>query len=552
MSREDQLLTVLSKSSLFLNQNDWFSLAQTSRSIHDQVAIKQLYHTIVISKDPVSRNDLWFLDGGRSYLSGFRALKKSDDQNDLFLYDRIERLIDSPHLNRVKSLAIREQVFADQETGIPLLRQLLNKIIGLDIVENLEIRDKALYEEYYEKLLDLSHLKNLRILSIESLNQTKSLASLETLECVSNRHELPTVQLLNNTKEMLSAKLRKAELIFDNAESSSLPFFTYLSSQGIKCSSVRSLKFNHLHGIKSSNKLLQEVDIAHLEETVNLAKLESLELALSCENVGCGCIDDFLMELAPHLLSLKELALIERTTVEVSDHKAKEDWDIMICKFIVHIPNVGINLKKLSIRHQTPLNGLLDDSVHGNYFRRRTLYETVLPKLQSLETLIAPTMLQSLSAYEVLVCDLLWNGCQCSYCQKVLPIFDQYIMNHQYYSKETGRYMDVIPTVFFAYAGHYLAHNFLKHTTWDLDCFSGPPSWRAWNLHGYEALHHFENYECLFDESTFGPLSVVITHFLDEYMDSLVQILPNLRRALISGIYYAVDGESRTYQTIYT
>lgn len=552
MSVLDQLLTVLTKTCQFLNQNDVLSLAQTSRSIHDQLAIEQLYRNVIITKDPVCRSDAWFLDGDKSYLSGYRALKKSADQNDLFLYDRIERFIESPHLKYVKTLVIQDRVFADSETGNLLLRQLLDKIISLDVIEDLEIRDKTLFDEFYDEILNLSHLTKIKILDLKSLEKTKSLSSLETLEWVCDSREISHLQLSPKVKEMLSVSLRKAELIIDHANCSSLPLFSYLQSQGVKCHSLRSLKFNHLHEVNSHDKHIQEQDIAHLEEVVNLGKLEQLELGLSCEDIGCGCIDEFLMELAPHLTSLNKLGLIERTIVETSDHKVKEDWDITICKFILHIPHVGSNLKELSVRHQTPLNGLSDDSVHGNYFRRRTLYETVLPKLKALQTLMAPTMLQSLSAYEVIVCDLLWNGCQCNYCKKVLPIFDQYIMNHQYYSKESGRYMDVIPTVFFAYAGHFLTHNFLGQSSWDLSTFNFPPSSRAWNLHGYEALHHFENYECLFDESTFGPLAVVITHFFDEYMDSLVQMLPNLRRALFSGIYYAVDSDSHTYETMYT
>lgn len=485
-------------------------------------------------------------------MSGYRALKKNADQNDIFLYDRIERLIESSHLRHVKTLVIQNCVFTDSESGNVLLRKLLDKIISLNVITSLEIIDKNLFSEYYERTLELSNLKKVKIVDLESLEKTESLSALDTLEWRCESQEFALHHMSGQVKEMLSLRLKTAELMIGNAECSSLPFFSYLQSEGVKCHSLRSLKFNHLHAVNAHDKHLQELDIAHLEEVVDLARLEKLELGLSCEKIGCGCIDDFLMELAPHLTALKELGLIERTTVETSDHKVKEDWDIMICKFIVHIPSVESNLQELSIRHQTPVNGLSDDSVHGNYFRRRTLYETVLPRLKSLQTLIAPTMLQSLSAYEVLACDLLWNGCQCNYCQKVLPIFDQYIMNHQYYSKQSGRYMDVVPTVFLAYAGHFLAHNFLGQTSWDLNALRFPPSSRAWNLHGYEALHHFENYECLFDESTFGPLSVVITHFFDEYMASLIEILPNLRRALLSGIYYAADSESHTYATMYT
>ncbi|QLL34714.1 hypothetical protein HG536_0H00890 [Torulaspora globosa] len=552
MVEKDQLLTILSKTSFFLNQNDLLSLAQTSRKLHDSLAIEKLYHNITVTRDPVRRSDFWFIDCGRSYLSGYRALKKSADQNDLFLYDRIERLLESRHLRHLRQLVIQDSVFQDRKTGDPLLRQLLDKVIDLDQVELLDIRDPLLFHEYKAKILNLSNLKSIRLIDIASIERTKSLAGLTSIEWALQYPSMPDKPLPSHVVEFLSNKLAKAELMFDNAETSSLLLISYLHSQGVKCSSLKSLKLNHVHGKNSHDRHLHQIEFGHLEEMVNLQTLQKLELGLSCENVGCGCVDDFLQDLAPRLQSLKELALIEKSTAVSTDHQAKEDWDIMINKFLLHIPDVGANLRKLSIRHQTPLNGLSDDSVHGNYFRRRTLYETVLPKLKSLQTLIAPTMLQSLSAYEVLVCDLLWNGCQCDYCGKVLPIFDQYIMNHQYYSKESGRYMDVIPTVFFAYAGDFLTHNSMDLVEWDLEAFNCCLFYRAWDLHGYEALHHFENYDCLFDESTFHPLSVVITHFFDSYMDSLVQILPSLRTALLSGIYYAVDNESHSYESVYS
>lgn len=551
MVEKNELLTVLSKTSFFLNQNDLLNLAQTSKELHDDLAILKLYRSIAITRDPVRRTDVWFIDCGRTYLSGYRALKKTADQNDLFLYDRIERLIESPHLHHVRELVIQDSVFQDRTTGDQLLRQLLDKIIDLDQIELLDIRDPLLFHEYEMKTLKLTKLKNVRLIDVGSIEMTKSLHNLNSLEWALQFPTMPSENLTPEVINFLSTKLEKAELVFDDAETSSLLLTSYLHSQGVKCNSLRSLKLNHVHGKNAYDKHLQEIEFEHLEEMINLAALERLELGLSCENVGCGCVEDFLHDLAPRLLSLKVLGLIEKSTAASADHQAKEDWDIMINKFLLHIPNVGANLRELSIRHQTPLNGLSDDSVHGNYFRRRTLYDTVLPKLKSLQTLIAPTMLQSLSAYEVIVCDLLWNGCECDYCRKVLPIFDQYIMNHQYYSKESGRYMDIIPTVFFAYTGDFLTRNATGLIEWDVDALSACLFYRAWNLHGYEAIHHFENYDCLFDESTFHPLSVVVTHFFDSYMDSLVQILPNLRTALFSGIYYSVDNQSHLYESVY-
>lgn len=551
MVSQDQLSTILTEASRYLDQNSLLTLAQTSKCLHDKFAIDHLYHNIEIAKDPILRTDKWFLDGGKTYLCGYRARKKSDDQNDLFLYDRIERLLESSHLKQIKVLTIQSSIFSDKKAGILLLRKLIDKVISFDEVENLEIRDSKLFEEYYEKYLGLTNLRKVRITDTQSFSSIKALSSLRSLEWVLAKPEMPSGCITPEIKNILSNQLEQGEFVIDDVDCSSLRMFSYLKSEGVQCKSMKELKFNHVHGIHAYNKYLQNLTVSFLAEVIDLENLEKLEIGLSCEDIGCGCIDDFLEDLAPRLKSLRSLGLSERNSVGQANHKVKESWDIMINRFILKLPSVGKNLRTLSIRHNTPLNGLTEDSVHGNYSRRKTLYETVLPKLTSLERLIVPTMLQSLSAYEVLVCDLLWNGCECNYCQKVLPVFDQYIMNHQYYSKISGRYMDVIPTVFFAYAGDFLEHRIIGQVEWDIEAFSRAPISRAWNMHGYEGLHHFENYECYFDESTFGPLAVVISHFFNGYMDHIVQLLPSLRAAILSGIYYSIDSNTHTYKCIY-
>lgn len=151
-----------------------------------------------------------------------------------------------------------------------------------------------------------------------------------------------------------------------------------------------------------------------------------------------------------------------------------EKWDLVVNKFILNLPNVSKDLRLLSIRHDPPLNGKGIDTVDGNLLRRKKLYEKVLPKLTSLETIIAPTVLQSITSYEMYACDLLWNGCKCAFCSKYLPLFDKYIMNHQYFSTPDARYLDIIPIVFAAYTGKSLAKRFDPQKNWDLVYYSMP------------------------------------------------------------------------------
>lgn len=548
MNNYDELRVIWTNVSVFLNQNDLTVLARTNKWFSLNIALPKLYENIVICRDPVLRTDTWNLDTNRTYVSGYRSVKKSDDQNDLFLYERIQRLSQSLHLAKVKTLVVQEDLFTDTCSGQKVLQCLVDKLIEIDTIENMDIRDKQLFDKNYEKLLQLSNLNFVRVNDIENLNLLQSIKTLESVELTLTLPEFSSNCLNSEVKEQLFPRLKC--LVINDVECSSLRAFQFFNTSNIVFKSIKALKFNHVHSIHDYNKTFRELTTSFLKDVIPLNQLVKLELEISCGEPDCHCVDNFLMEMAPSLTSLKELGLIERTFVSIGNHDVEEKWDLTINKFILHLPNVETNLQKLSIRHCVPLNGLAQDCLEGNYIRRRTLYENVLPKLKSLEILIAPTMLQSLSSYEILVCDLLWNGCECSFCAKFLGIFDKFLMNHQYYSHSEGLYKDIIPTVFFAYAGNALSHRYLTETDWDIRSLSIAPISLIWNLHGYENINHFHDYICLFDESAYPSLCTIISHFFNSYMDYLVKSLPKLRTCILSGIYYMVT-ERGQYISVY-
>ncbi|KAM3164323.1 hypothetical protein ACU8KH_01227 [Lachancea thermotolerans] len=531
----------------FLNQNDLLILAQTSKKL-SKVSLQNLYGRIVISKEPVMRSDEWFLDCSANYVSGYRSTKKTPDQNDIFLYDRIKRLTESSHLALVKELVIQEDVFYDRESGLPVLQALIDRLLELDQVEVLDIRDSALFEHNYSKILELTHLRKCRVVNIGDLGKLRSLPRIKSLEISLTHPDFKPRCLSDDVKKSLSDTV--VELTVDDLEHSSLRLFQYFHKEGMRLGHVTSLKFNHVHGIHDYNKTMRELTTIFLKDVFDLKKIESLELEGSCEASDCTCFNDFLMDMAPELVSVRSLGLIEKNFVTQGDHNTEEEWDLTINRFILHIPKVSERLKNLTVRHNPPLNGITVDSVEGNYIRRRTLYDNVLPKLTNLQTLVGPTFLKSLSAYEILVCDLLWNGCECSFCAKVLPVIDQYIMNHQYYSFPDGSFKDVIPTVFFAYTGDALSRRFITETDWDLKTLATCPVSHVWDLHGYESLQHFKDFDCFFDESVFMALTKCVSHFFNTYMDHLVKFMPNMRTCVLSGVYYSVDEQGK-YKSIY-
>lgn len=141
MAFQDQdLLIILSHTSKFLNQNDLLNLSLVSRKVHDVVAIPSLYNNIHITKNPVLRTNKWLLEGGKTYVSGYRSVLKTGDKNDIFVYDRVERLLEASHLKLIKQITIDNDIFHHREEGLQLLQRLVNEIADLNVIEILDTK----------------------------------------------------------------------------------------------------------------------------------------------------------------------------------------------------------------------------------------------------------------------------------------------------------------------------------------------------------------------------------------------------------------------------
>ncbi|CAI4048826.1 hypothetical protein SKDZ_13G3830 [Saccharomyces kudriavzevii ZP591] len=545
------LFVILSHASKYLNQNDLLNLSIVSKKVHDIVAIPHIYHNIHITKNPVLRTSKWFLEGGKTYVSGYRSVLKTGDKNDIFLYDRVEKLLEASHLKSIRQLTIDDDLFHNRKEGLQLLQRLVDEITELDLLEILVIKDSELFEMCSEKYFELTSLKNRIVYGESGFNNVRSWENVKSLEWnLSASLDLQNM-ITPEVGGLLLKHLDGGELEIKDEAYSSLRVFEYFNLLDIRLRNLRRLKFNHVHKQGDASTVSMKLSSHALKDAVNLSNLKALELEFSCEVNDCECDDEFLQDLAGELISLTSLGFIEKTFTKQGYHYMDENWDLVINKFIMNLPNVSENLRLLSIRHDPPLNGNGTDTVDGNLLRRKKLYEKVLPKLTSLETIVAPTVLQSITSYEMYACDLLWNGCKCEFCSKYLPLFDKYIMNHQYFSIPEARYLDIIPIVFAAYTGSSLAHRFESQKKWDLDLLQYAPEDTNWNFHGFERIHHFASYECYFDESSFEPLATIISHFFYPYMNYLIKILPNLRQTMLSGIYFSVNPASHTYESIY-
>ncbi|SSD59971.1 related to Non-SCF-type F-box protein ROY1 [Saccharomycodes ludwigii] len=543
----------------FLNQNDLCSLARCSKHLC-KISERKLYNNIHVNKDPIIKSNKWFLDTNATYLFGYRTIYSSLDQDkiDLFLYDKIQRLLEAPKekLSLIKELYIYNSPFYDQEDGVLILKELLNSLLLIKQLEILKIENKELFQKYHSKVLDDSALlKNFRYIKLTDFNEIEKLnlsadgmPHLETLELdiakITNEPLTLDIPESQNIRSLIIRNDDGMEILNKLAHTTqaSIPNKTLCFPHLI------SLKFGHTHRNGSRSHSTEPFDLVPiLKITPQIDKLENLEIGFTlCDvNETCNCLQIFLHNMAPLLLKLRNLGLIEQASSTLgANHNTKEMWDILISEFIIELPFFGANLIKLSIDHNIPHNGLIEDSVDGNYFRRRRLYENLLPHLSNLRILIVPNFIQSVSCFEIIACDFLWNGCKCaSHCNKVLRIYDKYIHNHLYFDNfKKFDYKEISPTVFLAYASSSLSNRLHKNDI-DLEMLNNPPSHFFWNFHdGYDNILHYEDCtKCYFDESAFPALCKALSHFVDSYMEYLMHFMPNLKTCCLSGVYYYIE-----------
>jgi len=523
--------TVISNVLAFVPQTDVVSLASCCQKLYD-ASVEKLYKRICIRQDPVYQTDTWYIHCSWTTVSGYRSLHKREDQNDYIIYLKLDNLIQSlqkhKYASMVKEVVILDKVF-NYDENVEYLNQLINTLKkNATNIEVLEVPDLLSGAPLIPSLIKTA---------TDDIEKVKDFDQLTSL----------TIKLHSNSEEIIPKTLPSLEnieeLVLVDEESASLRILKILSEAGLPKLKVKRLIFNHVHGLHDYNTILRSLTIKFIENCVDLNELKELEMAIGCEEKGCLCLDTFLDDLAPKLKNVKRLSVQEKTFHR--DHYLSEKWDVNINRFLLNIPS---GLKFLSIRHNPPRDGKLENNVEGNYIRRRKLYEKVIPTLTSLETLVCPTFLQTCSCYEILVSDLLWNGCECKYCTEVLDLFDAYLMNHQYYDEEDADFRDMIAPRLFGIAGVELMKRLPNKS--DLDTLKFGPGETSWDFHGYESINHFNDYDCMFDESFFGPLAVCVSHFYKGYLEFFVQNLPNLKTVVLSGIFFTIDS-SKNIKCIY-
>lgn len=525
-------IEVLENILFFCNQNDLVALAQTCHALSTP-AIKKLYRSIYVRRHPRLITDESFIDSWATEVAGVRNIFKRTDQNDYLIYLKLICLGESlkKYGQLVERVAIYDDIFTEEE-GLEYL------ITFVDIVKGYctNLKRFSCYDERIQKLPLPPTIENLVTSDLTELDKTTHpIKSLRVhMHRYTEQHDLPNLSKLSSVEE----------LILEDDESASLRLLKIMSNAGVEKLKLKRLVFNHVHGLHDYNTVLRSLTIEFIDACIDLSQLEELEMGIGCQEAECDCLGQFLDDLAPKLTSLHSVSFHEKTFHR--DHYLTEAWDVSIGRFLL---NVKSKVKFVAVHHNPPIDGKLTNGLEGNALRRRRLYEKVLPDLKHLETFVSPTFLQSCACYEVLVSDLLWNGCECDFCNQFLPFYDKYLMDHAYFDSDETDFRDMISPRLFGLFGAEMTRRL--QNKYDLDAFKIPPAATTWNFHGYKAITCFNDInECMFDQKLFAPLAVCVSHFMLSSIKLMAKCCPKLKKVALTGIFFTID-ENREVKCLY-
>ncbi|ODV86299.1 hypothetical protein CANARDRAFT_6788 [[Candida] arabinofermentans NRRL YB-2248] len=537
---------VISKIASYLPQQGKVNLAYCSYKLYT-LALPQLYKRISFGKASVLASTASFQDSVFTHV-GYSANQLVSEEQQLDIFDmRQQVLLQSLQINielcnYIEEIAILSQhdnsreLDATKRSDYECLYNELFDYIQDNCINLRFFRSKSptikLQSSSFKKL------PNLQNHCMFDLNDIKCLpASVKELE-IGILSETPNIAEFGPTN--ISTLLQLDSLILSDDERSSVIFLDMLL-KSLTCGKVlniKTLKIVHYHGFNDYNHISREL-VKRLLDNLNIEVLKNLEIVAGCDQMACACLGEFTKYMTTtYMFKLRKLSIIQKTVHR--DHNYTEKFDVAITELLSNMSN-NESLAYLFIRHSPPLDCQMGNGFEGNYIKRRDLYAAVLPKLTGLQTLVSPTIMQSLACYEQLVSDLLWNGCECQHCTDYLPLFDHYLMKHNYYDSRSGLTKDAISPVLFGCASDM--------TSMRLSCYDGlqtlelPLMDRNWNFHGYFGIGHEDDFDCQFNQSCYRPLVTCMSHFLKDYVEELGKSMPHLSLVCFSGVFFVREDQ---------
>lgn len=537
MNLQDLPKNILTNIVSFLPQNETLTLSHTSQLLH-HIASRKLYQNIIIQRTPVLRSSKWYIDSTYTYITTTRKNPSNKEVFDYVLLLKLERLLESLQLKvgkkyaqYVENFMLFGGAFLDLDNGLQVFNELL-VILKKDCVnlKRFHNSQEGLIHLDFENLIHDTIYVDPQHGDITLIPQGKESLTIQTYQ---GDFKLDNLNALKTLKELV---------LFDE-ELGGLRILKEISttSPQLRLSNLQKLALCHVHDTHSHSNKLRPLDFHLLSNLIPLEQITELELTLGCTIPQCPCLDSFVDDISPHLKSLVKVSLNEKIT-SYKDHYHTENWDVAMLRMLINLPQSD-KIHSLTINHDTPKYGSIKNGVDGNYLRRRRLYEGVLSKFTSLQTLVSNTMLLTASCYEILTSDLLWNGCECPYCVKFLPYFDEYLMNHGIRDTNSidDEFHDMLSPKLFHIIGIELLHRVPalgELPTFEYWKFA--PCDAKWGFHGYDQITCYEDYQCKFNEAWFDPAVVCVSHFFRDILRYVKKDLPQLRTVAFSNVYYTV------------
>lgn len=535
MRLEELPSEVLQRIGQYLSQQDKVSLMYTNYHFYSTIQ-PTLYKKILITPAGLSKSLHSFHDAAYTVIGCLNTPLASAALNDRVFTSRQQVFLQSLQINGALCNMIKEVVIYD-----PQGHQNVTDVVQEELLEHLKKNCSnletftALNTNPYEIIVP--SLKRVDIHKLASIEKLYGM-SIKELHISSDSIPFDLDTLDRDKTAALFDNINT--LVFNDALAQTLVLkFLWSHKDSIKFN-LKSCKLIHYHSGDESTlecNMLAEQFIGAINHTL----LQNLEIDIGCDDLTCLCCETFSQQLAELDLHLRSLSIVQKTVQR--DHNYSEKFDFHITQLLRSLPN-RTELKTLSIRHEYPLDFNCVGGFEGNYLHRIQMYKNILPLLSNLQTLIAPTFMQSVSCYEQLMSDLLWNNeCMCTKCEDYTNIFDDYVQNHQYFSDYGGKFVDMFTSFLFGNVGRVMADRLVD----DCDLFLAryPKLVKFWDFHSgdHDVVHINPGESCGIDATAFDPLGVVVNHFLKGYVQSITGLQGSLKEVMLSGFFFELgDG----------
>lgn len=535
MKLEDLPTHILQKVASYLPQQSKVNLMYSNYHFYS-VIIPRLYEKLLITPSGLSTSQDSFRDSKYTTIGYLSTPLASLTLNNRVFASRQQVFLQSIQINPGLCNMIKEVIIYDPQGS-----RDIKSIIDSNLLEVLETNCPnietfaSLNTDPYEIIIP-----SLKRADLNKLASLELLLDLKVTELHISSENIPfDLHSLNKSKAI--SFFTNLDTLIINDELAQVMIIKYLLEiQRFIRYPFTTLKLIHYHSGNETtlecNKLSEQ-----LLDSLDSTKLKNLELVIGCDDLLCSCFEDMSTVLKKKEFSLTALSIIQKTIQR--DHNYSEKFDFSTTELLKTLPHSD-KLKTLSIRHAYPLDFNCVGGFEGNYLHRIEMYKNILPVLTSLETLVAPTFMQSVACYEQLMSDLLWNNnCMCKECEDYTNIFDDYVQNHQYFSDYGGKFVDMFTSFLFGNVGKVMADRLVNDC--DLFLLKYPKLIRYWDFHtgDHDVVHLNPEQTCGIDATAFDPLGVVVNHFLKGYVEEIKVLQKNIKHVLFSGFFYEISSK---------